>query len=183
MQDYRSYLATHQPIAELETRFLDPIEDLVSLARPPSSAPETEVEEDARTPMPRCADATFLPSAPSPGFANTVASNNHALASDIGRNVGAASSADLPHDVTLPQLAFGMAVAVLLPILTFSVIPGFVGRMVVVFLVGLGVLSGSIQGGFVHLKGDGAAAIGGWDWLVCAGAYGGVMAVVASLFG
>lgn len=36
VQTYRTYLATHNPITEIETRFLDPAEDLVSLASRPS---------------------------------------------------------------------------------------------------------------------------------------------------
>lgn len=35
---YRTYLATHQPISEVETRFLDPTDDLISLAAPPDGA-------------------------------------------------------------------------------------------------------------------------------------------------
>ncbi|KAK4140460.1 uncharacterized protein C8A04DRAFT_14940, partial [Dichotomopilus funicola] len=34
IEDYRTYLATHNPIAEMETRFLDPTEDLVCLSPP-----------------------------------------------------------------------------------------------------------------------------------------------------
>jgi hypothetical protein len=167
IQDYRSYLATHSPIEEIETRFLDPTEDLVSLARPATSSDGANYE-DAPTPMPRSAHATFLPSSP---------------ASDAGSSASTSQSADHTHDVALPHLAVGMAVAVLLPILTFPVVPSFVGRMVVVLLVGLGVLSGSTQAGFVRLTGNGSGSMGGWDWLMCAGVYGGVMAVVASLFG
>ncbi|KAK0371136.1 hypothetical protein CLIM01_11518 [Colletotrichum limetticola] len=35
---YRAYLANHNPIVEIETRFLDPADDLVSLARPPTQS-------------------------------------------------------------------------------------------------------------------------------------------------
>ncbi|KAK3938961.1 hypothetical protein QBC46DRAFT_389014 [Diplogelasinospora grovesii] len=61
IEDYRTYLATHSPIAEIETRFLDPAEDLVCLAanRSPGSSYSDmpfspfPPSDDALTPMPR----------------------------------------------------------------------------------------------------------------------------------
>ena len=46
IQTYRTYLSTHTPIAENETRFLDPTEDLVSLAprRPKRFQPPSDVD-------------------------------------------------------------------------------------------------------------------------------------------
>jgi hypothetical protein len=64
--------------------------------------------------------------------------------------------------------------------LTFPFIPGFVGRMAVVVLVGLGVVGGLIRAGLLRL-GSGGVAEGGWDWVLCAGVYGGVMAIVAGV--
>ncbi|KAK3320216.1 hypothetical protein B0T19DRAFT_283877 [Cercophora scortea] len=62
IEDYRTYLATQNPIAEIETRFLDPADDLVCLAptRSPtssgSSSPTYQLSDadadDALTPMP-----------------------------------------------------------------------------------------------------------------------------------
>ncbi|KAL1849330.1 hypothetical protein VTK73DRAFT_9923 [Phialemonium thermophilum] len=65
---YRAYLATHKPIAEIETRFLDPEEDLISLAPPrrdhwasstsgwdsdrDSAQAYSTVSDEALTPMP-----------------------------------------------------------------------------------------------------------------------------------
>lgn len=47
----------------------------------------------------------------------------------------------------VPNLAVAIAVAILLPILTFLVIPGFVSRMTVVLLVASGVIVALIQSG------------------------------------
>lgn len=75
----------------------------------------------------------------------------------------------------LQGLAVAVAVAVLVPILTFSVIPGFIGRMTVVGLVAAGVVFALMQAG----------AIGrdclGRDVLVCGGVYGGVMFIIAGI--
>jgi hypothetical protein len=40
IEDYRTYLATHNPIAEIETRFLDPAEDLICLEPSRGHLPE-----------------------------------------------------------------------------------------------------------------------------------------------
>ena len=57
VETYRTYLATRNPIAEIETRFLDPADDLVCLAgssRPssPSNSFVSPTSEDMLTPMP-----------------------------------------------------------------------------------------------------------------------------------
>jgi len=60
IEDYRTYLATHAPIAEVETRFLDPAHDLICLApdRAPSStysrspSPLSETSDGLLTPVP-----------------------------------------------------------------------------------------------------------------------------------
>jgi len=61
VEDYRTYLATRNPIAESETRFLDPIEDLICLVPDTdrSMGDETDLyssyttSDEAQTPMPR----------------------------------------------------------------------------------------------------------------------------------
>jgi hypothetical protein len=161
IHEYRDYLKKHAPIDDNETRFLEYSDDLVSLARPNYNAYDCTNDEDAPTPMPRM--SAFIPSSP---------------ASEAGSNV----SADDHARVALPHLAIGMAVAILLPILTFPVIPAYVGRMTVVLLVGLSVLSGLMQSGLVRFSGEGSAVVGTRDWLLCAGVYGGVMAITAGLF-
>ncbi|KAI8274657.1 hypothetical protein K4K59_010466 [Colletotrichum sp. SAR11_240] len=65
---YRAYLANHNPIVEIETRFLDPADDLVSLARPSPSTSEfsSSYSDDLRTPMPPRKPSTIVPA--TPGF-------------------------------------------------------------------------------------------------------------------
>jgi len=135
---YRTYLSTEHPIAESETHFLDPSDDLISL----------------------CSDT--LPH-PSPTHPTKSSQNNN----------------DAPFDLQsrFPGLAAAVSVAVLVPILTFSVIPGFLGRMTVVMLVTTGVVGALMQAGIVGRN------LLGWEGSVCVGLYGGVMAVIAGVVG
>jgi len=66
-----------------------------------------------------------------------------------------------------------MAVAVLVPILTFTFIPSFIGRMTVVLLVALAIFGTQAQAGVIGVDRR--------DLLVCVGVYGGVMAVLAGI--
>ncbi|TVY83321.1 hypothetical protein LSUE1_G004780 [Lachnellula suecica] len=153
---YRDYLHTAHLIAEAETRFLDPADDLVSIASdhiPPSSSyPSSNQSSASSYPPSTAGTSTVMPSSK--------------------------PSASSPEEVrsTLPALAVAIAVAILIPILTFSVIPGFVGRVTVSSLVSCGVLGALIQGSVIDqsmlLRSEG---------LMCAGIYGGVMIVVAGV--
>uniref|UniRef100_L2FUF0 DUF6594 domain-containing protein n=1 Tax=Colletotrichum fructicola (strain Nara gc5) TaxID=1213859 RepID=L2FUF0_COLFN len=59
---YRAYLANHNPIVEIETRFLDPADDLVSLARPsPSTSDFSFPRLTQTTCAPRCRRANPAP--------------------------------------------------------------------------------------------------------------------------
>jgi hypothetical protein len=62
------------------------------------------------------------------------------------------------------------------PILTFSVIPGFIGRLTVTGLVAGGVVGALMQSGVIAPR-----QTLGRDWLVCGGVYGGVMIVLAGI--
>jgi len=75
----------------------------------------------------------------------------------------------------LSGLAVAIAVAVLIPILTFSVIPGFIGRMTVVGLVAGGVVFALMQSGSI------GRGMFGREGLICGGVYGGVMIVIAGI--
>jgi hypothetical protein len=77
---------------------------------------------------------------------------------------------------TLPAVAAALAVAILIPILTFSVIPNFIGRITVTALVACGVLGAVVQGGVVD-----QGRLLGSEGLMCVGIYGGVMVVVAGV--
>lgn len=128
-------------IAEAETRFLDPADDLVSVC----SEPIRQVVPEA------------LPI--------TVSSSEPSVLPPNPFNLQAG----------LPGLATAVAVAVLIPILTFSVIPGFVGRMTVVLLVALGTVGALYQSGVVgrHTLSR--------DLITCSAIYGGVMVVIAGI--
>ena len=185
---YRAYLSGQQPIAEIETRFLDMTDDLVSPSygrpRPPSRASSAgsagygprSPSDEALTPMPP-SEAFLphhLPPPPSPGALSRASSvmTAHRVAR-CGGDEDAARPATARTGTELAHLAIATAVAVLVPILTFAVIPGFVGRMAVVLLVALAVFGTQAQAGTVGIETR--------DLVVCAGVYGGVMAVLAGL--
>ncbi|KAI0023319.1 hypothetical protein F4780DRAFT_776749 [Xylariomycetidae sp. FL0641] len=153
VHEYRGYLATHAPIAEPETRFLDAADDLVCLA---GGGDDDADEDPLATPMPR-----FDFAAPGPKVADAPAEPSPE----------AWKGADPPPPV--PLLSLAVALAVVLPVLTFSVIPDYVGRATVIGLVGMGISGTLVQG---HLVGVRAR-----DICVCAGLYGAVMAVLARI--
>lgn len=73
VQSYRTYLATHNPIAEIETRFLDPVEDLVSLApRRSNHQPTSFSDTDSSADYSPFSDGavTPIPSKTTPHFGN-----------------------------------------------------------------------------------------------------------------
>ncbi|RDW78350.1 hypothetical protein BP5796_06202 [Coleophoma crateriformis] len=72
-------------------------------------------------------------------------------------------------------VAASLAMSVLVPILTFSVIPDFIGRMTVVLLVALGLIGGLFQSGIV-----GRHTISK-EGMICCVIYGGVMVVIAGI--
>lgn len=173
---YRAYLANHNPIVEIETRFLDPADDLVSLARPTSSSSSASnssfSSDDLRTPQPRNAKLPSLSSLLTPE------SPSADRAERIRRLLISALTG------YLPTLAIAFAAAFLLPILAFAVIPGFVGRMAVVLLVAVGVAAGVAQAGlFSSLGSDRPARVAATEGVLASGVYVGVMAVVAGIFG
>ncbi|KAL0936903.1 uncharacterized protein CTRU02_209119 [Colletotrichum truncatum] len=160
---YRAYLANHNPIVEIETRFLDPTDDLVSLARPSSSySRDTDFSSDElRTPMPRKSAFRFTgPKAERIRKIQAFLLNSYPLA-----------------------VAVAFAAAFLLPILTFAVIPGFVGRMAVVLLVAVGVALAVVQAGIFGTGKNRTASQAATEGLMVSGIYVGVMAVVAGIFG
>ncbi|KAK1961751.1 hypothetical protein LY78DRAFT_706281 [Colletotrichum sublineola] len=165
---YRAYLASHNPIVEIETRFLEPADDLVSLARPSSSSSPCEPSfsgDDLKTPQPRRAKPPSL---------------------DLGgRNKAERVRRLLVAALTgfLPTVALAFAAAFLLPTLAFAVIPGFVGRMAVVLLVAVGVAAGVVQAGLFGGGAERPAKVAATEGLLASGVYVGVMAVVAGIFG
>jgi len=75
-------------------------------------------------------------------------------------------------------IAVAVAAAVLIPILTFTVIPGFLGRMTVVMLVAMGTVGALCQSGVA-----GRDLLGNVEGASCAVIYAGVMVVIAGVFG
>lgn len=77
----------------------------------------------------------------------------------------------------LMSLSLAMVGAILFPVLAFAAIPGFVGRMAVVFVVLIGGVVALLQ------QGDLVGLETTMDICVCAGCYGAVMAVLAGVMG
>lgn len=307
VNEYRRYLATHQPVTEVEVRFLDSTDDLVTLAPPtrssppPSRAPSPlssgamaaaaaaardhhyyqalkstldaadSASTSASAPQPTSTSASAAqgllsepePSSPVPipgtmhgaswrtnrGHLRGSSSVSHSPSPGLGGlGLGLGSSAPPLHtprgtarprssseaitprtftprsstpvgkaDVVVPasavpatlpmikvdqppttattvsnpgekevgesspvvlHVAIALAVAVLLPILTFSTIPGLVGRLIVVVLVGMSVAGSVVQSGSVGSRAAGAYSK---DLFMSVAVYTGVMAVVAGV--
>lgn len=161
MEEYRAFLETQNPITELETRFLDNPDDLVAL-RSPCAPPFPDcLSSGAPTPMP----------APERPFSPVSERGGQQLT----------TTAAAPQVVVVPRpsitsLAAAVAVAVLLPVLSFASVPGLPGRMAVIWLVAAGVLNPLLQ------VGGARGAMESRDAVVCAGIYGGAMSVVAAVF-
>lgn len=132
----------------METHFLDPADDLVSVC---SSVPASSVAASQ---------------------AQTLTQN--AYTSSARK---AAAAEDTPAR-PLTTSAIAVALAVLIPILTFSVIPGFLGRLTVAGLVAGGVLGSLIQAGVFT-----AGHLLEKEGLVCGGIYLAGMVVIATIMG
>ncbi|XMA13799.1 hypothetical protein WAI453_006590 [Rhynchosporium graminicola] len=162
IENYRSYLQTEQPIIEAETHFLDPTDDLVSIY-PDHPAPPS-----------------FLSSQPpySISSSSEVSSRNSVSTAPAPVPPLSASSPRNQPDLQpiLPGLATAIAIAILVPILTFSVIPGFVGRLTVAALVACFMVAALVQSGIVN-----RGVLLGTESCMCAGIYGGVMIVLAGI--
>lgn len=154
---YRTYLQTAHPITESETHFLDPEDDLISIfsEQMPSSSSYTTSQDSSVS-----------------SYAPSVTVESKSTTNPPTEPV------DNEHEPQHVQaFAAALAVSILVPILTFSVIPGILGRITASSLVVGGVLAVLMQGGLVDrnmlLRSEG---------MLCAGIYGGVMIVVAGLF-
>lgn len=279
VDEYRTYLATHQPITEVETRFLDTVDDLVTLAaskdkvsspssmsavvseQPPSPAkltppvaqdhPDTfrVPEEDSVPPFPtvtpipgtmhgnswlmrhnripsmserghsrtksqpsvgprfvnrrasmgcfaqyqqrRMATAPFLPPLTSslkpeetPSLTNEPAKkpltptteHNSEQPPPAVQEVNEPIKPSESNAHVMLHVVIAMAVAVLIPILAFSAVPGFVGRISIVLLVGLSAMGSMVQSGAVKKSIDSST-----DMMWIAAVYAAVMAIVAGV--
>ncbi|KAI1752982.1 hypothetical protein F4782DRAFT_530095 [Xylaria castorea] len=175
ISQYRGFLANYTPISEVEAQFLDSADDLVGLGY--SDDEETIAdEEDVVTPVSRSDIADF----------HTRRRVSILSQSDISHQLNERNTPSLDHESVsqdqqhmtakhlLMHLSVAMAVAVILPILTFLVIPGFIGRMTVVCLVGIGILGALVQGRWVKFQAT-------QEFCLSVGLYGCVMAVLAGM--
>ncbi|KAL7805822.1 hypothetical protein V8C44DRAFT_360862 [Trichoderma aethiopicum] len=160
--DYKAYLQDINPLVEVECQFLDAADDLVNLVRRRRRS-NGNPQDDPLSPMPRSSSVVGFPPPPSSQISNA------------GSSLYPGQSAAPP---SVKGLALAMAMIVLAPIICFSVIPGFVGRMTVVLLVGLGGAAALLQSGLFALVAEERSTL---DWVLCAGLYGGVMAVIAGI--
>ncbi|KAL6815789.1 hypothetical protein GGI42DRAFT_312328 [Trichoderma sp. SZMC 28013] len=161
VMNYRSYLNDINPLIEDECQFLEATDDLINLGRRRRRS-NGNPQDDPLSPMPRSSSVVGFPPPPSSQISNA--------GSSTYQNVAQVSS--------LKHLVLAMAMIVLAPIICFAVIPGFVGRMTVVFLVGLGGAIALFQSGLLNSLAEDRSTL---DWVLCAGVYGGVMAVIAGI--
>ncbi|GAO17721.1 hypothetical protein UVI_02033230 [Ustilaginoidea virens] len=145
-----------------ETRFLDASNDLMVLASKSQSVHDFDAAGDGPTPMPRAVEDQQFP---------TMFKDNGSQPSTRAEQ---ASSSSRPNDEMLVRLACAGVCIVFVPIMTFAVIPSFLGRMAVVLLVALGVGVVMEQSG-VMLDAQRRKP----DWILYLGLYFGAMAVVA----
>ncbi|KAI1207922.1 uncharacterized protein F4807DRAFT_170533 [Annulohypoxylon truncatum] len=174
IHEYRSYLATHAPIAEIESRFLDISDDLICVS---DEYQEVVEDEPIPTPIPHPGFTMAEPRAVSPIRSRPVSpyqQDRPVSPYRQDRQEGSVITVDTVYDDNqVILLSIAVTVAVILPILTFLIIPGYPGRLTVVILVGLGILGALFQGQIV--------AIRTWELLTCVGLYGAVMAVIAGI--
>ncbi|KAL7938891.1 hypothetical protein V8C35DRAFT_90450 [Trichoderma chlorosporum] len=159
--NYRSYLNAINPLVEDECQFLEAADDLINLARRRRRS-NVNPQDDPLSPMPRSSSVVGFPPPPSSQISNA----------------GSSTYQNITQFSSLKRLVLAMAMLVLAPIICFSVIPGFVGRMTVVFLVGLGGAVALLQSGYLNSLAEDRSTL---DWVLCAGVYGGVMAVIAGI--
>lgn len=159
VKKYRHYLEKEKPVMENETRFLNAAGDLVALGR------------KAPTPAPAPASE--------PSQALQVQGRKVRFSTDIATSIPEKPLSSSPSPSS-HLIAVTIAASVLIPILTFTVIPGFLGRMTVVLLVASGMFGALVQSTGIA----GRELLGqGKEWASCAVIYGVVMVVIAGVFG
>ncbi|GAW17774.1 hypothetical protein ANO14919_072410 [Xylariales sp. No.14919] len=179
LQEYRGFLSSYAPIAEIETQFLDATDDLVYLGY--SDEDVATNEDDVITPVSRSDITDFQPRRRVSILSQSDISRRY----DGGRTPSpdqevapqvqsAVQDQHVMNKQLLMHLSIATAVAITLPILTFLVIPGFIGRMTVACLVGIGVLGALVQGEVMKFQAS-------QQLFVSVGLYGGVMALLAGM--
>jgi hypothetical protein len=171
IDDYRGFLVRGGVIAEPETRFLDDPNDLVSLA----AIDWEEAHGEAQPAGPQAGELTPTPQS------STVFG-----CPPVNKPVDESSKLPPPRPAVPPtssrspiHLAYAAMVSILVPILTFLVIPGLLERMIIVVLVFSGVATAVVQSGLLGGLVDRGLLV---DCVICAGLYGVLMTVVATTF-
>ncbi|KAG5974998.1 hypothetical protein E4U58_002255 [Claviceps cyperi] len=157
---YKSYLATSKLIVDDESRFLDASSDLISLNTQGLPADDLNTAVQEQTPMPKTAEEEPFHSF----FKDRLSSPSAGLDHSIVHR---------PGNALFVRLTLSCICMVLVPIMIFSVIPSFVGRMAIVLLIALGVSIVIEQLGLLH------EVERHREWMVYFGLYCGAMAVLA----
>ncbi|KAG6040744.1 hypothetical protein E4U41_007255 [Claviceps citrina] len=158
---YKSYLATSKLIVDDETRFLDASHDLISLNTQNLPVDDLNTTADGPTPIPKAAEEEQF---------NSYFKDNASSPSSRTDPVVTGK----PNDALFVRLALSGSCIVFVPIMIFSIIPSFVGRMAIVLLVTLSVGIMVDQSGLLPEVERQRA-----DWIAYFGLYCGAMAVVA----
>ncbi len=153
-----------QPIHEAETHFLDPEDDLVSLSSQPlHKSPYRRHHRDSDSPSSEVSSSD-LSSRQSASLKRDILANE-----PLNQAKGNIQS-------IFPALAAAIATSILLPVLTFTVIPGFMGRLIVTALVALFLITALVQVQII-----GREVLLERDAMMCAGIYAGVMTAIAGI--
>lgn len=195
IQNYRTYLAAHAPIAEPETRFLDAAGDLVCLDVFEDDVADDDDDDDAASrAAEEYSDSGKLTPVPLPPPPPSDHSRAMALPPDLARPPtpppparaqspplsppappAAAAGAEAEARRAARALGLALAAALLLPVLLFTVIPGYGGRVLAALLVGLGAAAALAQDRAL------GARLAPADWCVGLALHGLVLAAVAGV--
>ncbi|TLS23629.1 uncharacterized protein PpBr36_06532 [Pyricularia pennisetigena] len=200
VENYRTYLAAKNPIAEIEARFLDTADDLVSLAPPRPPSPRSSIchtlqQHYASHQQPPTPDdaLTSLPG-PGPSLSHSPAKwsyghdgpHDDQVRQPAEKDKAASSASSRGGKDGFRILVAAAAVSVLVPVLAFPLIPSFMARVVVVLIVALTLLrlyGGDGKSGIALPKQarDIINNLSTRDIVLTMGSYGAVMTVIAGI--
>lgn len=181
VHDYRVFLAATSPVVPMEMRFLDKGTDLLCLPDSFYYLNDESVSGEMTPPVtrnPRLLEAPTAPTAP-PSTMSMTDQVREYTAARLNNPVNNKRLRPLS-PAALRHIAVGIGMAIILPILSFPVIAGFVSRMTVVMLVALGMVVVGVQSGIYDAMAARSSAVEG---AIALGVYGGFMAIVAGTFG
>lgn len=195
VENYRTYLAAKNPIAEIEARFLDTADDLVSLTPPRPASPRSSIcrsqQQHYASHQPMSDDALAPVPASGPSLSHSPAKwsyrhegSHDAQSPEKSKAASGAASGEEKNGFKI--LVAAAAASVLVPVLTFPLIPSFMGRVVVVLIVALTLLrlyGGDGRSGIALPKParDIISNLSTRDIVLTMGSYGAVMTVIAGI--